>query len=80
MPTRDQERYDKHAKQGTFHLGDRVLKRVIRSTEHSKLDTSYDGPYIIDAILSNGSYFLCTMDGEHLTLLWNVGHIKFFNK
>lgn len=63
----------------TFFPCDWVLKWVVRSLEHVKLDTNWNGPYVVDVIPSKSAYFLHTMEGEHLALPWNTIHLKFFN-
>lgn len=48
----------KSVKQMTFHRGDWVFKRAVWNLEHGKLDTNWNGPYVIVAIYSEHAYFL----------------------
>lgn len=72
------KRYDKKVKQRSFQQGDWVLRRAVRMSEQTKLDSNWKGPYIIDEVAPKGAYFLRTVDGERLALPWNAIHLKMF--
>lgn len=67
-------------KQRISRLGDWVLKRAIKCSEQGKIDTNWNGSYVIDVIASKSAYFLHTIEGKHLSLPWNVVHHKFFRR
>lgn len=61
-------KYDERVKQRTFCLEDWVLKRVVCTLKHEKLDSNKKGPYIIIDLASKVSYFMHTMEDKLLEL------------
>jgi len=62
---------DKSSKQRDFQAGDTVLlwnKRREKSRSHSKFDSLWTCPYIIQDMAGKNSFFLSKLDGEKLTL------------
>jgi len=73
--------FGKSSKQRDFQTGGAVLpwdKRREKSGNHDKFDSLWTGPYIIQDIVSNNSFFLSKLDGEKLTLPVNGQLLKLF--
>lgn len=45
-----------------------MLKKVAHTSEFGKLDTNWNGPYVIDEITFTNAYFSQTMESERLAL------------
>jgi len=58
--------FDKRTKAEDFFIGDKVLKWDSRGEEkgkHGKFDFLWKGPYVIQAVQGNNTYFLKSLDG-----------------
>jgi len=58
--------FDKRTKVEDFYIGDKVLKWDSRREDkgkHGKFDFLWRGPFIIQAVQGNNTYFLKSMDG-----------------
>ena len=74
--------YDKkHAKPDWFKKGELVLKKDFtrKKRKGGKFDERFLGAYIIQKVLSNGSYQLVSDDGKH-TVRATGAHLKPYNQ
>lgn len=58
--------FDKRTKAEDFYLGDKFIRSDSRREDkgkHGKLDLLWKGPFIIQALQGNNTYFLKTLDG-----------------
>jgi len=58
--------FDKRTKAEDFFIGDKVLKWDSRREDkgkHGKFDFLWKGPYVIQAMQGNNTYFLRNLDG-----------------
>jgi len=61
--------FDKRTKVEDFFIGDNVLgwdSRREDKGKHGKFDFLWKGPYIIQAIQGNNTYFLKSLDGTNI--------------
>ena len=67
--------FDRKTKAEDFSVGDKVLKWDSRREDkgkHGKFDSLWRGPFIIQAVQGNNTYFLKNMDETDL----NEGHVN----
>ncbi|XP_074342192.1 uncharacterized protein LOC141679647 [Apium graveolens] len=58
--------YNKHVHIRIFHVGDMVLRKTFQNTIDAtagKFADTWEGPYLIDAVVGRGAYRLSTVDG-----------------
>ena len=70
--------YDRRVKTRPLSPGDMVLKRVTNPMAMGKLDTKWEGPYIITRSTRAGSFSLATPDGQQLGHTWNAKNLRKF--
>jgi hypothetical protein len=58
----------------TFSVGDLVLKRVFPTPSH--MNPAWEGPYVIERRLGEGTFKLTTVDGATLPRAWNSEHLR----
>ena len=58
--------------------GDMVLKRVANPTAVGKLETKWEGPYIITRSTRAGTFYIATPDGQQLGHTWNAKSLRKF--
>ena len=70
---------DKKISVKNFVPGDLVLRRLGNASSVEKLQSKWDGPFLIKRSLRSDSYHLATLEGEELTHTWNVDNLcKFY--
>ena len=65
--------YNSRVRQKDLNIGDLVLKRVFPPP--TGLSPRWEGPYVIQRKLINGTFKLATVDGAELPRAWNSEHI-----
>nr|CAE04993.2 OSJNBb0093G06.1 [Oryza sativa Japonica Group] len=72
--------YNKRVKAKLFQVGDLVWKTILplgtRSREFGKWSPSWEGPYRVCGIVRGNTYFLETLQGEHLQRAINGKYLK----
>ena len=71
--------YNKRTKPRTFQPGDFVLRKVFENTADptaGKLQSNWEGPYVVVRAGSAGSYALDKLDGTPIPRMWNALHLK----
>ena len=58
--------------------GDMVLKRAANPTAIGKLESKWEGPYIITQSIRAGSYYIATPEGQQLDHTWNAKSLHKF--
>ena len=66
--------YNKKVRTRAFEIGDLVLKRVFPTP--SNLNPKWEGPYVIERMLREGTFKLTTVDGILLPRAWNSEHLR----
>jgi hypothetical protein len=61
-----------------FNEGDRVLVRTTRTESRGKLESKWEGPFIIKTKSSPSAYRLRTQSGEDLEHSWNIDNLRKF--
>ncbi|XP_076955530.1 uncharacterized protein LOC143630377 [Bidens hawaiensis] len=73
-----QKYYDSRVQKCTFDAGDFVFRNNEASGQEppGKLAPTWEGPYKIKAVLSNGAYKLEKLDETEIPRTWNVAQLK----
>ena len=74
-------RYNQDVKTRGFSAGDLVLRKVVgnmRDMNAGKLAPTWEGPYRVTAIISEGAYYLEDLDKRSLPRPWNVHNLRKF--
>ena len=77
------EYYNKRVKLRQLDIGDLVLRKVTTVTRDSaqgKLGPTWEGPYRVVHYSRQDSYHLETLDGQKLSQLWNIEHLKKYHQ
>ena len=73
------QRYNKTVKPKSFNEGDLVLRNCQASRpagELKKLSPSWEGPYLVSAVVGHGAYKLQHIEGVEIPRTWNAQHLK----
>ena len=70
--------FNKKVKRQVYHVGDLVIKRIIlpQGDPRGKWTPTYEGPFVIKNLFSDGEMILTTMDGDDLPHLANTDIVK----
>lgn len=74
--------YNNHVHVRMFRVGDLVLRKVFQNnmdTAAGKFADTWDGPYLIDAVVGRGAYQLSTLDGMQVPRSWSALHMKLYH-
>jgi hypothetical protein len=71
--------HDKNAQQCSFNVGDMVLRRIQDDTGLHKLNSRWEGPFIVHKVIDPGSYHLQYPDGQEVPNSWNIEHLCRFH-
>jgi hypothetical protein len=67
---------DKAAVPREINEGDLVLIRTTRTESQGKLETKWEGPFIVKMKASPSAYRLATSSGEDLEHSWNIDNLQ----
>ena len=70
--------YNKKIKVRTLESGDMVLKRATNQAATGKLESKWEGPYIITDATRAGTFRIATPEGDQLGHTWNVKSLRNF--
>nr|CAH67397.1 H0115B09.9 [Oryza sativa] len=70
--------YNKKVKIRQIEEGDLVLKKTLNEVAVEKLESKWEGPFIVKRKLETGAYKLAHLDGEELKHTWNAISLKKF--
>ena len=70
--------YNKKVRARLLAPGDMVLKRATNPTAIGKLESKWEGPYIITHSTRAGSYYIATPEGQQLARTWNAKSLRRF--
>ena len=70
--------YNKKVKPRTLEPGDMVLKRATNPTTRGKLESKWEGPYIVTGTTRAGTFRLATPEGDQLGHTWNIKTLRKF--
>jgi hypothetical protein len=70
--------HDRNIKERSFSIGDLVLRRVQDESGLHKLNSRWEGPFIVKRVTRPGSYRLQHPDGQDVPNSWNIKHLRRF--
>ena len=70
--------HDRNIQTRCFNMGDMVLRRIQDETGLLKLNSRWEGPFIITKVTGPGSYQLIYVDGLEVRNSWNIEHLRKF--
>ena len=70
--------HDRNIQTRSFNVGDMVLRRIQDETGLHKLNSRWEGPFLITKVTRPGSYRLIYADGLEVPNSWNIEHLQKF--
>ena len=70
--------HDRNVQQRSFSIGDLVLRRIQDETGLHKLNSRWEGPFIISKVTRPRSYRITDVDGNEVPNSWNIEHLRRF--
>ena len=70
--------HDRNVQQRSFNIGDLVLRRIQDETGLHKLNSRWEGPFIVSKVTRPGSYRITNAYGNEVPNSWNIEHLRRF--
>ena len=70
--------HDRNVQQRSFNVGDLVLRRIQDEIGLHKLNSRWEGPFIVTKVTRLGSYRITDADGNEVPNSWNIEHLRKF--
>ena len=70
--------HDRNVQQRSFNIGDLILRRIQDETGLHKLNSRWEGPFIVSKVTRPGSYKITDADGNEVPNSWNIEHLHRF--
>ena len=70
--------HDRNGHHRSFNVGDLVLRRIQDETGLHKLNSRWEGPFIVTKVTRPGSYRITNADGNEVPNSWNIEHLRKF--
>ena len=70
--------HDRNIQSRSFNIGDMVLRRIQDETGLHKLNSRWEGPFIVTKVTWLRSYRLIYADGLEVPNSWNIKHLRKF--
>jgi len=70
--------HDRNIQERSFSIGDIVLRHIQNEVGLHKLNSRWEGPFIVSKVTRLGSYRLQYPDGEEVPNSWNIEHLQRF--
>jgi hypothetical protein len=67
--------HNRNVKERSFNVGDLVLRRIQNTEGLHKLNSPWEGPFIVAKVTRPGSYRLQTLEGEGVNNSWNIDQL-----
>lgn len=68
--------YNKRVKTRKIQVGDLVLKKALNEVVVGKLESKWEGPFIVKKRIETSAFNLPYLDGEELKHTWNAISLK----
>ena len=69
---------DRNIQERSFNVGDMVLRHIQDETGLHKLNSWWEGPFIVSKVTRPGSYRLIYPEGQEVPNSWNIEHLRKF--
>jgi hypothetical protein len=70
---------DRNVQGRSFNVGDMVLQRIQDDTGLHKLNSRWEGSFIVHMVTGSESYRLQYLDGQEVPNSWNIEHLHHFH-
>jgi hypothetical protein len=70
--------HDRNVREWLFSIGDLVLRRIQDESDLHKLNSRWEGPFVVKQISRLGSYRLQYVEGQDVPNSWNVQNLRKF--
>jgi hypothetical protein len=70
--------HDRNVKERSFSIGDLVLRRIQDESSLHKLNSRWEGPFVIKQVTRPGSYQLEYPEGQDVPNSWNIQNLRKF--
>ena len=70
--------HDRNIQERSFNVGDMVLRHIQDETGLHKLNSWWEGPFIVSKVTRPGSYRLIYPDSQEVPNSWNIEHLQKF--
>jgi hypothetical protein len=71
--------HDRNVQRCSFNVGDMVLQWIQDDTRLHKLNSQWEGPFIVYKVTGSGSYRLQYPNGQEVPNSWNIEHLCRFH-
>ena len=68
--------HDQNIQERSFNVGDMVLRHIQDETGLHKLNSGWEGAFIVTKVTRPGSYRLVDSEGQELPNSWNIEHLR----
>ena len=68
--------HDRNVQQRSFNIGDLILRRIQDETGLHKLNSIWEGPFIVSKVTRPGSYIITDVDSKEVPNSWNIEHLR----
>jgi hypothetical protein len=70
--------HDRNVRERSFSIGDLVLRRIQDESGLHKLNSRWEGPFIVKQVMRPGSYRLQYLEGQDVLNSWNIQNLRKF--
>jgi hypothetical protein len=70
--------HNRNIRERSFSIGDLVLRRIQDESGLHKLNSRWEGPFVVKQIIRSGSYRLQYPEGQDFPNSWNVQNLRKF--
>jgi hypothetical protein len=70
--------HDRNVRERSFSIGDLVLHRIQDESGLHKLNSRWEGPFIVKQLTRPGSYQLHCPEGQDVPNSWNIQNLRKF--
>jgi hypothetical protein len=70
--------HNRNVQERSFNIGDLVLRRIQDETGLHKLNSRWEGPFIVTKVTQPGSYQLQDSNVQEIPNSWNIKHLRRF--
>jgi hypothetical protein len=70
--------HDRNMRERSFSIGDLVLCRIQDESSLHKLNSRWEGPFVVKQVIRPGSYRLQYPEGQDVPNSWNIQNLRNF--
>jgi hypothetical protein len=70
--------HDRNVRERSFNIGDLVLRRIQNESGLHKLNSRWEGPFVVKQVTRPGSYRLQYPEGQDALNSWNIQNLRKF--